>query len=111
MLRRRPACQDVPVSSFGGVSADAYARFMGRFSTPLAVEFATVGLEGVAPDARALDVGCGPGMLTLELVGRRGPAAVSAVDPEPAFVEATQERCPGVDARVATAEELPFPDA
>jgi hypothetical protein len=35
-----------PVGSFGGVSADAYARFMGRFSTPLAVEFATVGLEG-----------------------------------------------------------------
>jgi len=98
------------VGSFGGVSAEEYARFMGRFSTPLAVEFATVGLEGVDADARLLDVGCGPGMLTLELVKRRGPEAVSAADPEPAFVDATEELCPGVDVRVAEAEHLPFAD-
>ena len=98
------------MGSFGGVSAEAYARFMGRFSTPLAVEFATAGLAGVDPAARVLDVGCGPGMLTLELVERRGASAISAVDPEPVFVAATAEACPGVDARVAAAEELPFRD-
>lgn len=98
------------MGSFEGVSADAYARFMGRFSTPLAVPFATAGLEGVDAAARVLDVGCGPGMLTAELVRRRGAGAVSAVDPEPVFVAATAEACPGVDARVAVAEELPFED-
>lgn len=98
------------MGSFGDVSAEAYARFMGRFSTPLAVPFATTGLEGVAGEARVLDVGCGPGMLTLELVRRRGAAAVSAVDPEPVFAAATAEACPGVDVRVAAAEDLPFGD-
>ncbi|WP_426325415.1 class I SAM-dependent methyltransferase [Microbacterium sp. E-13] len=96
------------MGSFGGVSADAYARFMGRFSAPLAVPFAALGLEGVDPAARVLDVGCGPGMLTLELVRRRGSAGVGAVDPEPAFVAATVASCPRVDARVAAAEDLPF---
>ncbi|MFK4834384.1 class I SAM-dependent methyltransferase [Microbacterium sp. ZW T2_14] len=99
------------MGSFGGVSAEAYARFMGRFSTPLAREFATVGLDGVDPGARVLDVGCGPGMLTRELVSRRGAPAVSAVDPEPVFVTAAVEACPGVDVRAAAAEDLPFGDA
>ena len=96
------------MGSFGGVSAEAYARFMGRFSTPLAAGFADAGLSGVAADAAVLDVGCGPGMLTAELVRRRGPDAVAAVDPEPAFVAAAAAACPGVEVRVARAEELPF---
>lgn len=98
------------MGTFEGVSAESYARFMGRFSTPLAVPFATVGLDGVDASARVLDVGCGPGMLTAELVRRRGAAAVSAVDPEPVFVAAAADACPGVDARVAGAEDLPFED-
>jgi SAM-dependent methyltransferase len=110
MLRSHQACQDERVGSFGGVSAESYARFMGRFSTPLAVEFATVGLDGVDPAARVLDVGCGPGMLTLELARRCGATAVSAVDPEPIFVQATADACPGAEVRVAGAEDLPFRD-
>jgi SAM-dependent methyltransferase len=58
-----------------------------------------------------LDVGCGPGALTAELVKRLGAAAVSAVDPSQSFVAAAQERHPGVDVRRAAAEQLPFPDA
>ncbi|MCI0636355.1 MAG: class I SAM-dependent methyltransferase, partial [Actinobacteria bacterium] len=61
------------------VAADAYDRFMGRYSTPLAAPFAT--LAGVAPGQRMLDVGCGPGALTAELVERLGADAVTAVDP------------------------------
>jgi SAM-dependent methyltransferase len=90
------------------VGADAYDRFMGRYSGPLAVPFAD--FAGVAAGQRALDVGCGPGALTVELVGRLGADGVTAVDPTEAFVAAAQERNPGVDIRRATAEELPFDD-
>jgi SAM-dependent methyltransferase len=90
------------------VPADSYARFMGRFSEPLAVEFAD--WSGVQAGQRVLDVGCGPGALTAVLVDRLGPGAVSAVDPSPPFVAAVRERLPGVDVHAGSAEELPFAD-
>ena len=72
-------------------NADSYARFMGRFSEPLAPPFADL-----APvrDGRVLDVGCGPGVLTAELVGRYGSDRVSAIDPSPGFVTAARARLP-----------------
>ena len=91
------------------VSADAYLRFMGRYSEPLAAQFAD--LAGVCGGQRLLDVGCGPGALTAELAGRAGPEAVSAVEPSASFVAAARERLPGVDIRQAAAERLPFGDA
>ena len=57
-----------------------------------------------------LDVGCGPGALTRELVSRVGSAAVCAVDPSEPFVEAARERLPGVGVERAVAEALPFED-
>ena len=91
------------------VSAEAYDRFMGRFSVPLAAAFAD--WAGVAPRMRVLDVGSGPGALSTALVDRVGAGTVAAVDPMPAFVEALRERLPGVSAEVAPAEDLPFDDA
>ena len=90
------------------VSADSYARFMGRFSEPLAVQFAD--LAGVRAGQRALDVGCGPGALTAHLVERLGSSAVCAIDPSEPFVAAVRARFPGVEARGGSAEQLPFPD-
>ncbi len=90
------------------VSADAYGRFMGRYSEPLAIQFAEY--AGVSPGQRALDVGCGPGALTAQLVERLGADAVAAIDPSAPFVEATRARCPGVDVRSGDAEHLPFAD-
>jgi len=90
------------------VSAAAYAAFMGRWSQPLAVGFAD--LAGVHGGQRALDVGCGPGMLTEELVARLGEVAVTAIDPSPSFVAATRERFPEADVRSGAAEQLPFAD-
>ena len=90
------------------VVADAYDRFMGRYSVPLAPQLAT--LADVVVGQRVLDVGCGPGALTTELVGRLGPAAVTAVDPSEPFVAAARERHPGVSVERASAEHLPFPD-
>jgi SAM-dependent methyltransferase len=89
------------------VAAEAYDRFMGKFSVQLApalCDFA--GIE----DGRVLDVGCGPGALTTELVNRVGAGSVAAVDPSEPFVAAAQERHPGVDVRLAPAESLPFDD-
>src|SRR5712691_4841672 len=81
---------------------------MGRYSAQLAPLLAD--LAGVRAGQRAVDVGCGPGAMTGELVERLGPEAVAAVDPSESFVLAARERHPGVDVRRATAEELPFPD-
>src|SRR5262249_46379982 len=86
--------------------ADAYDRFMGRFSRPLAVPFAD--FAGLPRAGRVLDVGCGPGALTAELVGRVGPERVTAVDPSEEFVAALRSRHPGVQVIRAPAEELPF---
>ena len=82
---------------------------MGRYSVQLAPGLAD--LAGVQRGQRALDVGCGPGALTGELVTRLGAEAVAAVDPSEQFVIAARARHPGVDVRRAAAEELPFPDA
>ena len=90
------------------VGAEAYDRFMGRYSGPLAAPFADLG--AVRAGQRALDVGCGPGALTAELVARLGPEAVAAVDPSAQFVEAARARHPGVDVRLGAAESLPFDD-
>jgi SAM-dependent methyltransferase len=90
------------------VAADSYDRFMGRYSVGLAAPLAD--LAGVAAGQRALDVGCGPGALTHELVARLGAGAVAAADPSEPFVAAARERNPGVDVRRAAAEQLPFDD-
>ncbi len=90
------------------VSAEAYLRFIGRYSEPLAARFAD--LAGVRPGQRALDVGCGPGALTAELVKRIGAESVSAVEPSASFAAAVRDRLPGVDVRRSAAEQLPFPD-
>ncbi|MGH8923662.1 MAG: class I SAM-dependent methyltransferase [Acidimicrobiia bacterium] len=90
------------------VSAEAYDRFMGRYSVPLASRFAD--FAGIGGQKRVVDVGCGPGALTAELAKRLGTAAVSAVDPSEHFVTAAQARLPEVDFRKASAENLPFED-
>jgi SAM-dependent methyltransferase len=92
------------------VAADAYVQFMGRFSAPLSAPFAEIALARVGASDRVLDVGCGPGILTFELVKRQGETNVSAVDPVEGFVQATASSYPAADVRRATAEDLPFPD-
>ena len=91
------------------VAPSAYRNFMGRFSEPLAVEFVEV--AGLEPGQSVLDVGCGPGALTEVLVERLGAEWVAAADPSEPFVEYARSRLPGVDVRLAAAEDLPFPEA
>ena len=91
------------------VAADAYDRFMGRYSTPLAPLFAD--FAEVEPGQDVLDVGSGPGALTSELVRRLGASRVTAADPSESFVDALREREPDVRVDRAEAESLPYPDS
>jgi SAM-dependent methyltransferase len=90
------------------VAADAYDRFMGRYSVPLAEQFAD--WSGVAGPGRALDVGCGTGALTRVLIERLGVDGVSAVDPSSQLLAALRQAFPTLDVQTATAEQLPYPD-
>ncbi len=89
--------------------AEAYDRHIGRYGRKLAR--ALIAAAGVQPGARALDVGCGPGALTSELVAATGAEHVAAVDPSVPVAEACRLRLPGVRVEVAPAEALPFADA
>jgi ubiquinone/menaquinone biosynthesis C-methylase UbiE len=91
------------------IPAESYDRLMGRYLPVLAPAFADA--ADVHPGLTALDVGCGPGGLTRELVDRLGAGWVTAIDPSPPFVTACAERNPGADVRQAVAEQLPFADA
>ena len=88
--------------------AEHYDRFMGRYAPALAVALADA--AGVEGGMRVVDVGCGPGGLTHELVRRTGADRVAAIDPAPQFAEACRERHPGADVRVGAAEALPWAD-
>ncbi len=85
---------------------DAYDNFMGRFAKPLAQLF--VKTIPLARGDEVLDIGCGPGALTAQLVNVVGAKHVSVVDPSPPFLDACKQRYPGVTGKVGRAEALPF---
>src|SRR4051794_20039594 len=89
-------------------SGDRYARFMGRYSRLLAPQMAD--FAGIAHGMSVLDVGCGPGPMSVELAARVGEDRVAAIDPQEQFVEACRSRLPGADVRRGGAEALPWPD-
>jgi SAM-dependent methyltransferase len=82
---------------------------MGLHSRQLAPQL--IDLAQLTPGDKVLDVGCGPGALTTELVARLGAPSVSAVDPSEPFVAAARARHPGIDVRLAAAEALPYDKA
>lgn len=86
----------------------AYERLMGRWSRLVAEDF----LKWVdAPGNLGwLDVGCGNGAFTEELIARCAPAAVTGVDPSEDQLAYARTR-PGAqmaDFRVGDAQKLPF---
>ena len=71
-------------------------------------------LPHLRPGLRVLDVGCGPGSITLGLADVVAPAEVIGVDLQPAQVEqararATERQVANVQFEVANVYDLPFP--
>jgi ubiquinone/menaquinone biosynthesis C-methylase UbiE len=66
--------------------AAAYDRHTGRYGSELSAAF--VRFAGVEPGMRVLDVGCGPGALTVRLAELVGGESVAAVDPSEDYADA-----------------------
>ena len=88
------------------IAAGVYDRFVGRYAPALGREL--IAYAGVRPGDRAVDVGCGPGALTTELVTLLGAPSVAAAEPSEPFAAACRSRLPEVRVEVAGAEALPF---
>jgi ubiquinone/menaquinone biosynthesis C-methylase UbiE len=89
---------------------DDYERLMGRWSRLVGETF--LNWLDVPKNLRWLDVGCGNGAFTEELVARCAPATVMAIDPSDDQLAYARTR-PGVktaDFCVGDAHELPFAD-
>ncbi len=89
---------------------EAYERLMGRWSRKVGVQF----LEWcTAPSGLSwLDVGCGNGAFTEEIIALAAPKAVTGIDPAPAQIAFAKAR-PGTASaqfEVGDAQNLPYGD-
>lgn len=91
--------------------ADAYERFIGRWSRVLAPSF--VRWLAAPLQGQWLDVGCGTGSLTEAIVAEAFPKSVVGIDPSSAFIAhaTTVQRDPRVSFRVGNAMGLEFASA
>lgn len=89
-------------------SGDAYEGYVGRWSRLVARE--CLDWLGVPPDSAWLDVGCGPGELTLAILETQSPNRVVGIDPSQGFVDFAREhvRDERVEFDVGDAMDLPF---
>ena len=86
---------------------DSYESYIGRWSRIVAVEF--LDWLQISPGRRWLDVGCGTGALSAEILARCEPESVLGVDPSTGFVAWTASHINDQRARfeVGSAASLP----
>lgn len=91
--------------------ADAYDRYMGRWSRGMARQF--LKWLDLPPGLDWVDVGCGTGALTAGILELAEPSSVRAFDLSPRYVAAAQKHVPDRRARFAEgdANAIPAPDA
>jgi len=91
-------------------NADAYERYVGRWSRLVAREF--LAWLDVQPDRQWLDVGCGTGALSQTILAMAQPASVLGIDPSAGFIAAAQRQSadPRVRFEVGDARALPIMD-
>lgn len=89
---------------------EAYERQMGRWSRVVGRAF--IDWLDAPRDLRWLDVGCGNGAFTEELIAHCAPTAVAAIDPSVEQVSYARQRrkTQVAEFRVGGARALPFPD-
>ena len=101
------------MSEVGSMFSDgeAYERQIGRWSREVGRLF--LDWMAVPPGLRWLDVGCGNGAFTEEIIARRSPAAVSGLDPSQEQIDHARSRDAGkmADYQIGDAQALPFADA
>ncbi|MET8764998.1 methyltransferase domain-containing protein [Lentzea sp. NPDC004782] len=85
-------------------AGDAYERYVGRWSRPVAVEF--LRWLDVPPGRTWLDVGCGTGALTETVLAHAQPASITGVDPSPGFLDLARQRVEGATFEVGNAMDL-----
>ena len=92
-------------------NAEAYERYMGRWSTLLARRF--LDFVEIGKAQRVLDIGSGTGSLTSVIAASTKASRIVGIDPVPQFVQWAQQRLgdPRVTFECGDARELPFPDS
>ena len=89
---------------------EAYERLMGRWSKLVGEQF--LDWLAVPKGLSWIDVGCGNGAFTEEIIARCAPAKIAGVDPSDGQLAYARTR-PGAqqaEFRLADAQALPFPD-
>ncbi len=90
---------------------EAYERSIGRWSREVGRPF--LDWMAVPPGQRWLDVGCGNGAFTEEIIARCAPCAVSGLDPSQEQIDHARSREAGnmADYQTGDAQALPFGEA
>ncbi|HEV7559594.1 MAG TPA: class I SAM-dependent methyltransferase, partial [Kofleriaceae bacterium] len=90
--------------------ADAYERYMGRWSHSLAPQL--VAFAGIHDGDTVLDVGSGTGVLSFAVRDATKTSHVTGIDLSADYVAyASRHADPRVRFQVGDAQQLPFPDA
>lgn len=90
-------------------AAEAYDRYMGRWSRAVAPLF----LDWIAPAPGGdwADIGCGTGELSRQIAAHCRPARLVGIDTSAAFLREASERLPQAEFREGSALQLDLPEA
>jgi SAM-dependent methyltransferase len=91
-------------------TGDPYERYVGRWSRPVARQF--LSWLDLPPRLRWLDVGCGTGALSANILAAAEPVAVTGVDPSAGYLDLARAQVQDARVRfeVGDAQTLPLAD-